>query len=92
MDGPGEADRLTEVATGVSGIKWVGEHLYFISSVWPDMNWEELTEKVKARKRQQGCQPGNGTRFRTRPGTGLLMNSARPICFACLLPAVKSSR
>lgn len=50
MDGPGEADRLTEVATGVSGIKWVGEHLYFISSVWPDMSWEELAEKVKEEK------------------------------------------
>ncbi len=45
MDGPGEAERLTEVPTGVSAPKWVGEHLYFISSVWPDKDWDEMEEK-----------------------------------------------
>jgi dipeptidyl aminopeptidase/acylaminoacyl peptidase len=48
MDGPGEASRLTEVPTGVSNLKWVGEHLYFISSVWPGKTWEEMAEHIKA--------------------------------------------
>lgn len=47
MDGPGEAQRLTEIPTGVSAIKWVGEHLYFISSVWPDLDWKEMEEKIE---------------------------------------------
>jgi len=50
MDGPGEAERLTEVPTGVSAIQWVGEHLYFISSVWPDKSWDEMAEQIKADK------------------------------------------
>lgn len=50
MTGPGEATRLTEVPTGVSGIKWVGKHLYFISRVWPDKNWDEMAAKLKADK------------------------------------------
>ncbi|MEN1729083.1 MAG: S9 family peptidase, partial [Pseudomonadota bacterium] len=48
MDGPGEATRLTEVPTSVSSLKWVGEHLYFISSIWPDQSWEEMTEQIQA--------------------------------------------
>lgn len=47
---PGEAQRLTEVPTGVYGIKWVGEHLYFISRVWPGKNWEEMVAELKANK------------------------------------------
>lgn len=47
---PGEAQRLTEVPTGVYGIKWVGEHLYFISRVWPGKNWEEMAAELKANK------------------------------------------
>ena len=47
MDQPGEAQRLTEVSTGVSGIKWVGEHLYFISRIWPGKNWDEIAEQQK---------------------------------------------
>ena len=35
MDGPGEAKRLTNVPTGVYGIHWADDHLYFISNVWP---------------------------------------------------------
>ncbi|MBT8450158.1 MAG: PD40 domain-containing protein, partial [Gammaproteobacteria bacterium] len=50
MTTPGEASRLTSVPTGVKGIKWVGEHLYFISSIWPEMNWQEMAEKIKAEK------------------------------------------
>ena len=48
MDGPGEATRLSEVPTGVSALRWVGEHLYFVSRVWPDKTWEEIAEQVEA--------------------------------------------
>ena len=47
MNQPGEATRLTEVPTGASALKWVGDHIYFISSVWPDKDWEGMTEQVK---------------------------------------------
>ncbi len=50
MDGPGEAQRLTDVPSGVYGLKWVGEHLYFISSVYPGKNWTEVGEQLKADK------------------------------------------
>jgi dipeptidyl aminopeptidase/acylaminoacyl peptidase len=50
MDGPGEATRLTEVPTGVSSLKWVGEHIYFISSIWPGKTWEEMAEQIQADK------------------------------------------
>jgi len=49
MEGPGEAQRLTEIPTGVSGVKWVGEHLYFISSIWPEIgDWEAMAERKSA--------------------------------------------
>jgi dipeptidyl aminopeptidase/acylaminoacyl peptidase len=48
MDWPGEARRLTEVPTGVSSLKWVGEHIYFVSSIWPGKTWEEMAEQIKA--------------------------------------------
>ncbi len=50
MDGPGEATRLSEVPTGVSALRWEGQHLYFISRVWPDKTWEEMSEHVKSEK------------------------------------------
>lgn len=50
MDGPGEATRLTEVPTGVSALRWVGEHIYFISSVWPGKTFEEMAEALEAQK------------------------------------------
>ncbi|TVQ05497.1 MAG: S9 family peptidase [Balneolaceae bacterium] len=50
MDEPGEAIRLTEVPTGVSAPKWVGEHIYFISRIFPDMEWDEMSEKLKERR------------------------------------------
>jgi len=50
MDGPGEAQRLSEVPTGVSALKWVGEHIYFISSVYPEMDWDEMKEKLEQEK------------------------------------------
>ena len=48
MRGPGEAVKLTDVPTGVSGIKWVGEHIYFISNVWPEMSFDAMKEKIEA--------------------------------------------
>ncbi|MFO8030464.1 MAG: S9 family peptidase [Cyclonatronaceae bacterium] len=45
MTGPGEAQRLVRVPTGVSAPKWVGGHLYFISRVWPQKDWEEMKEE-----------------------------------------------
>lgn len=47
MEGPGEATRLSEVPTGVSSLKWVAKHIYFISSVWPDKDWEGMEKKIK---------------------------------------------
>lgn len=50
MTKPGEASRLTEVPTGVSALKWVGSHLYFASSIWPDKSWEEMKEALDKQK------------------------------------------
>ena len=50
MTTPGEAQRLTEVPTGVYGIKWVGKHLYFISRIWPEKSWDEMAAHIKAEK------------------------------------------
>jgi Tol biopolymer transport system component len=44
---PGEAVRLTEVPTGVSAPKWAGNHIYFISRVWPGKSWQEMSEMIK---------------------------------------------
>lgn len=50
MNEPGEAVKLTDVATGVSAPKWVGEHIYFVSNVWPDKSFDEMAEKIDAEK------------------------------------------
>lgn len=50
MTGPGEAVRLSEIPTGVSSLKWVGKHIYFISSVWPDTSWDEMKDAISAQK------------------------------------------
>jgi len=47
MDGPGEATRLSDVPTGVSAPKWVGEHIYFITRIWPGKSWDEMKEKME---------------------------------------------
>lgn len=46
MDGPGEAQRLTDIPTGVNSIKWVGNHLYFISNIFPNQSWEEMKTQL----------------------------------------------
>ena len=48
MDAPGEAVQVGEVPTGVSGLKWVGDHIYFVSDVWPDKSFDEMAEQMKA--------------------------------------------
>lgn len=47
MDSPGEAERLTEVPTGAYGLQWSGDHLYFISQVWPGKDWDEMAEYME---------------------------------------------
>ncbi len=53
MDEPGEARRLTELATGVSAPKWGGEHLYFLSRLWRDKDLEEQAAAVEADKKSK---------------------------------------
>jgi len=48
MNGPGEARRVTDLATGVESVDWVGEHLYFVARVWPGQSWDEMAETVEA--------------------------------------------
>jgi dipeptidyl aminopeptidase/acylaminoacyl peptidase len=50
MDRPGEAVKLTDVPTGASAPRWVGEHVYFVSNIWPEMTFEEMDEEIKAEK------------------------------------------
>jgi dipeptidyl aminopeptidase/acylaminoacyl peptidase len=40
MDGPGAATKLTDVPTGAAALKWAGDHIYFISNVWPEKTFE----------------------------------------------------
>ena len=47
---PGEATRLTDFPTGASDLRWVGEHLYFISRIWPD---RPLSEQGDAKKEDE---------------------------------------
>ena len=50
MNEPGEAVKLTDVPTGVSAPKWVGDHVYFVSNVWPDKSFDEMAETIDAEK------------------------------------------
>ena len=47
---PGEAQRLTEVPTGVSAPRWVGDHIYFVSNIFPGQSWEEMAETLSQRR------------------------------------------
>lgn len=48
---PGEAVRLTEIPTGVSAPKWAGDHIYFISSIYPGLDWDEMAKRLEERKK-----------------------------------------
>ncbi|MGS0689424.1 prolyl oligopeptidase family serine peptidase [Shewanella sp. 0m-8] len=50
MNGPGEAQKLTDVPGGVYGMRWVGKHIYFISRIFPGKNWDEMIAQLKADK------------------------------------------
>jgi len=50
MTEPGEATRLSDVPTGSGSLKWVGGHIYFISSIWPDMDFDQMAEQIKEDK------------------------------------------
>ncbi len=47
MAGPGEAQKLTDVPTGAGGLRWVGDHVYFISNVWPEQSFEEMATTIQ---------------------------------------------
>ena len=48
MDQPGEPQHLTDVPTGADHIRWIGEHVYFVSNIWPDKGWSEMAERLEA--------------------------------------------
>jgi hypothetical protein len=50
MDAPGEARRLTEIPTGASAPRWVGQHIYFASNVWPDSTWDAMKGEMERRR------------------------------------------
>jgi dipeptidyl aminopeptidase/acylaminoacyl peptidase len=50
MQQPGEARRLTDVPTGVSAPAWVGDHIYFVSNVFPDMTWDDAKKELERRR------------------------------------------
>jgi dipeptidyl aminopeptidase/acylaminoacyl peptidase len=51
MGEPGEAQRLTEIPTGINAPKWIGKHIYFITRIWPDKSWEEMKTKLDEQKK-----------------------------------------
>ncbi len=50
MNAPGEAKRLGEIPTGVSSLRWVGDHIYFISRTYPGQDWDQMKETLKENK------------------------------------------
>jgi dipeptidyl aminopeptidase/acylaminoacyl peptidase len=47
MTGPGEAQQLTDIPTGASALRWVGEHVYFVSNIWPGKTFEEMATSIE---------------------------------------------
>ncbi|MEM1080234.1 MAG: S9 family peptidase, partial [Pseudomonadota bacterium] len=47
MQSPGEATRLSDVPTGAGALKWVGEHIYFISRIWPEQDFDTMVEQIQ---------------------------------------------
>ncbi len=46
MSGPGEAQQVTDIPTGAGGLRWAGDHVYFVSNVWPDKTFEEMATTI----------------------------------------------
>jgi dipeptidyl aminopeptidase/acylaminoacyl peptidase len=53
MNEPGEAVKLVDIPTGVSALKWIGDYIYFVSSVWPEKTFEEMAEAIDAEKKSK---------------------------------------
>jgi dipeptidyl aminopeptidase/acylaminoacyl peptidase len=47
MGSPGEAEKITDIPTGASGLRYAGEHVYFISNVWPGQTFEEMATTIE---------------------------------------------
>ncbi len=47
MGGPGEAQKISDIPTGASGLRWEGDHVYFVSSVWADQTFEEMATTLE---------------------------------------------
>lgn len=47
MDGPGEAQKLADIPTGAGGLRWVGDHIYFVSNVWPEQSFDEMATTIE---------------------------------------------
>ncbi len=47
MNGPGEAQKLSDIPTGASGLRWEGNHVYFVSNVWPGKTFDEMATKME---------------------------------------------
>ena len=47
MDGPGEARKISDIPTGADGLRWEGDHVYFVSKVWPSKTFEEMATTIE---------------------------------------------
>ena len=47
MDGPGEAQKISDIPTGASALRWESDHVYFVSNVWPDKTFEEMATTIE---------------------------------------------
>ncbi len=47
MEGPGEAQKISDIPTGASGLRWEGDHVYFVSNVWPEKTFEEMATTME---------------------------------------------
>ncbi len=53
MFGPGEAQKISDIPTGASGLRWVGDHVYFVSNVWPEQTFEEMATTIDEEEESQ---------------------------------------
>jgi dipeptidyl aminopeptidase/acylaminoacyl peptidase len=53
MRGPGEARKITDIPTGAGGLRWEGDHVYFVSDVWPDKTFEEMATTMEEQAESQ---------------------------------------
>ncbi len=53
MTGPGEARKVSDIPTGAGGLRWVGEHVYFVSNIWPEQTFEEMATTIDEQAESQ---------------------------------------